>query len=150
MKRMLVLMAVVVVASTGLSFGVARWVATHRQPVPVIRLHDAAWLTRELKLNDEQASAVAKLETEFKAQLDALCVSHCAARFALGDELMRPRVDVEKCNGCVEKMNEAAAEAERVTLAHILKVRALLVDEQIQRYTALIHNQVCTMPMGTP
>ena len=85
-----------------------------------------------MKLDDAQSRAVAKLEAEFKTQLDRLCATHCAARFTLGDELMKPNVDVEKCQACVEKMNAAQAEAEQATLAHILKVRALLNDEQVQ------------------
>jgi hypothetical protein len=150
MKRILVLIAVVVAGSTGLSFAIARWVAAQRPSPPVVRLHDANWLTRELNLNAEQARAVAKLEAEFKTQLDAMCSTHCAARFALGSELMKASVDVEKCKACVEKMNAAQAEAEQATLAHILKVRALLDDMQGKRYATLIHDQVCTMPMGAP
>ena len=150
MKRILVLIAVVVVGSAGLSFAIARFVAGQRPSPPVVRLHDATWLTRELKLNDEQARAVTKLETEFKRQLDAMCATHCAARFALGDELMKANVDVEKCKACVAKMNAAQAEAEQATLAHILKVRELLSDEQAKLYSSIIHKQVCTMPMGAP
>ncbi len=47
-------------------------------------------------------------------------------------------------------MNAVQADAERATLEHILKVRALLNEEQAQRYSALVRNQVCNMPMGTP
>jgi nickel and cobalt resistance protein CnrR len=150
MKRILVLVAVVVVGSAGLSFAIARWVAAQRPSPPVVRLHDAAWLTRELNLNDEQARAVEKLEAEFKTQLDTMCATHCAARFALGSELMKASVNVEKCKECVEKMNAAQAEAEQATLVHILKVRALLSDEQVKQYSTLIHDQVCNMPMGAP
>lgn len=150
MKKILALIALVVVISASLSFGVARWVALQRRPLPVIRLHDAAWLKRELKLGTEQARTVEKLESEFKAQLDASCVAHCAARFALGDELMKPQPDTATCQALVEKMNSTQAEAERATLAHILKVRALLNDEQARRYSQTIHDQVCSMPMGAP
>ncbi|HUK82515.1 MAG TPA: periplasmic heavy metal sensor [Verrucomicrobiae bacterium] len=150
MRRILLLIAAVVAGSTGLSFAIARWVAAQRPAPPVVRLHDTTWLTRELKLNKEQSSAVARLEAEFKMRLDAMCAAHCAARFALGDELMKANVDVEKCKACVEKMNAAQAEAEHATLAHILKVRAVLSDEQVKHYSALIHDQVCNMPMGAP
>lgn len=150
MKRVLVLIAAVVVGSAGLSFAIARWVAVQRPLAPLIRLHDAVWLTHELNLNDKQARTVAKLELEFKTRLDTMCATHCAARFALGAELMNANVDVEKCKACVEKMNAAQAEAERATLAHILKVRALLSDEQVKQYSARIHDQVCNMPMGAP
>jgi len=148
MNRLWVALATVVVVATSVSFGLSRWMVMH-QPT-ASNLHDVGWLTRELKLNDKQSRAVTELETEFKRQLDAMCATHCAARFALGDELIKANVDVEKCEACVAKMNAAQAEAEQATLAHILKVRELLSDEQAKLYSSLIHKQVCTMPMGAP
>lgn len=150
MKKVLLLVAMIVVGSAAVSFVVARWVATRHQPVTAARLHDAGWLKQELQLTDEQALAVEQLETQFKKQLAALCETHCAARFALGDELMKSSVDTAKCRTSVEKMNAAQAESEEATLAQILKVRALLNDQQAQRYARLIHDQVCSMPMGAP
>jgi hypothetical protein len=47
-------------------------------------------------------------------------------------------------------MNAVQAASERATLEHILQVRALLDKPQAQRYSALIRDQVCNMPMGTP
>jgi hypothetical protein len=148
MKKTLGLVALVAVVAAGVSFAVARWAA--RPPVTAAQLHDAAWLKHELNLTGPQAGEVAKLQAELQKQLTALCGTHCAARFALGDELMKSGVDTTKCASCVERMNTAQAEAERVTLAHILKVRALLTDQQAQRYGQIIHDQVCTMPMGAP
>ena len=151
MKKTLLMIAVLTVAATALSFGVARWVAARYQPSPTAtNLHDPAWLKRALNLSDEQAREVEKLEAVFRRELGAACVTHCAARMALGDELAKAQPDVEKCHGSVEKMNSVQADAERATLAHILKVRALLDEQQARRYSTLIHDQVCNMPMGAP
>jgi len=148
MKKTWGLVALIAVVAAGVSFAVARWAA--RQPVTATQLHDAAWLKRELALTGPQAGEIGKLETELRKQLAAICQTHCEARFALGDELMKSGVDTGKCAACVERMNAAQADAERATLAHILKVRALLTDKQAQRYAQIIHDQVCTMPMGAP
>ena len=150
MKKILGLIAVTVVISTGLSFAVARWVAGRPSAVTADQLRDTAWLTRELKLSADQTRTLERLEAEFKSQLEASCAAHCAARFALGDELMKSTVDSDRCRTQVDKMNAAQAESERVTLAHILKVRALLDEPQARRYSRLIHDQVCSMPMGAP
>lgn len=150
MKKVLLLLVAVTALGTGVSYSVARWVASRRPAPAVFRVHDVAWLKRELRLDQTQATEVEKCSREFQIKLDGLCASHCAARFALGEELAKPKVDVEKAQACVEKMNQTAAEAERMTLAHILKVRALLSEEQAQRYSSAIHQQVCTMPMGAP
>lgn len=148
MKRTLLMIAIVSVVAAGISFSVSRWVAGRRQPLPVMRVEDAAWLKRELKLTEVQAGEVEKFAREFQTKIDAFCVAHCAARFALGDELAKRTVDVEKARACVERMNAVQADAETATLDHILKIRALLTEEQAQRYSSIIHQQVCSMPMG--
>ena len=148
MKKMLALVAVVIVVSAGASFGVARWVAARRPAAPVVRLQDTAWLQQQLQLTADQARQIDHRAAAFQARLDELCARHCAARVALGDELMKSRVDPDQCRACVEQMNAAQAEAEQATLAHILQVRALLTDAQARRFSALIRTQVCSMPMG--
>ena len=150
MKRILWMIAAVVAVSAGVSFGVARWAVTQRTPPTAGQLQDAAWLKRALNLTADQARTVEAMDRTFQAQLATACASHCAARFALGDELMKPTVDADRCKACVEKMNAAQADSERVTLAHILAVRGLLDRDQARHYSSLIHDQVCNMPMGTP
>ena len=150
MKRILMLAAIVAVFSTGLSFAMSRWLVSRRQRQAVVNVHDTAWLKRELNLTAVQARDVEKIEHEFQTKLNTSCAEHCAARFALGDELMKSKPDAEKARADVERMNQVQAEAERATLDHILKVRTLLTDEQARQYSAMIHDQVCSMTMGTP
>lgn len=150
MKRVLLLIAVMTVLAAGISFAVARWVTARCNAPTVTQLHNAAWLKRELNLTDAQSGEVEKVSDKFQTELDRLCAEHCAARFALGDELTKPQPDVEKCRTFVEKMNAAQADSERMTLAHILSVRTLLNDEQARRYSQIIRDRVCNMPMGAP
>jgi Spy/CpxP family protein refolding chaperone len=150
MKRILALMAVVAVFSAGLSFGMSRWLIRRCQPQTLMNIHDTAWLSHQLNLSEAQKRDIAKMEKDFQLRLNASCVAHCAARFALGDELIKSKPDLEKVRADVDRMNQVQAEAERATLEHILKVRGLLTEEQARRYSAIIHNQVCNMPMGTP
>jgi hypothetical protein len=146
MKRLLPALAIIVVLATGVSFALARLTMTHR--ATAANLRDIGWLKRELNLTDEQTAAITKLEAEFHAQLDKACADHCAARMTLGEELAKP--DPAKCRAAVEKMNAVQAESERATLEHILKVRSLLNEQQAQRYSVLVRDQVCNMPMGAP
>ena len=150
MKKLILMVVGLIVATTALSFAVARWAAIRCQPTAPSSIHDTAWLSRQLNLSDAQTSEVKKAEKEFQATLNSFCATHCSARMALGDELAKPSPDPEKARGYVEKMNAVQADAERATLSHILKVRALLNQEQAQRYSAMIRDQVCSMPMGTP
>lgn len=150
MKKIFALVGIVAVFSTGLSFAMSRWLASRRPTQMTVNIHDTTWLKSELNLTDPQAAEIRKLEAEFQTKLNAACTEHCAARFALGDELMKPKPDVEKARADVERMNRVQAGSERATLDHILKVRALLTNDQAKRYSAIIHDQVCSMPMGTP
>ena len=144
------LVAGVALISTGLSFAMSRWFVGRKPLQMAVNIHDAAWLSRELDLSETQRRDVERLEKDFQLKLNASCAAHCAARFALGDELMKPNPDPEKARADVERMNQVQAGVEQATLQHILKVRALLTDKQAQRYSAIIHDQVCSMPMGTP
>jgi Heavy-metal resistance len=149
MKKTLLMIAVVIVATTAFSFAVTRWMALRCQSAASTSTHDLAWLKSELNLSDTQAREVEKTEAEFHTQLNSFCAAHCSARMALGDELAKSKPDPDKCSSFIEKMNAMQADAERVTLAHILKVRALLDQQQAQRYATMIHDQVCSLPMGT-
>jgi hypothetical protein len=149
MKRTLLMIAVVIVATTAFSFAVTRWMALRCQGTAPTSTHDITWLKSELNLSDAQTGELEKAEAGFHTQLNSFCAAHCSARMALGDELAKSKPDPAKCSSLVEKMNEVQADAERVTLAHILKVRALLNEQQAQRYATIIHDQVCSLPMGT-
>jgi Spy/CpxP family protein refolding chaperone len=146
MKRLLPALALIVVLATGVSFALARLTMTHR--ATSANLRDTGWLKRELNLTEEQTAAIAKLEEDFRTQLSKACAEHCAARMTLGEDLAKP--DAAKCRAAVEKMNAVQADSERATLEHILKVRSLLNEQQAQRYSALVRDQVCNMPMGAP
>ncbi len=149
MKKTLAALVVLALLVTAVSFGVARWSVRCAATAPTVNVNDTAWLRRELNLSDTQARDVEKAESEFRTQLNSFCAAHCSARMALGDELARSKPDPAKCGDFVEKMNAMQADAERVTLAHILKVRALLNEQQAQRYSTMIHDQVCSLPMGS-
>ena len=149
MKKNILALMVIIALAAGVSFGAARWLRCRAGAAPTAaNLHDAAWLKHELKLSDAQAAAVAKLETEFNGKLADCCGVHCDARFALSRELAKPTVDQTAANACVQRMCAAAADGEKATLDHILRVRALLGAGQQKRYAALIGRQLCACPMN--
>jgi hypothetical protein len=142
MRRLAGLMAIVLLAA-GISFAAARWFV-EQKPATIRELK------RELHLSEGQAREIQRLETGFRATLNAACATHCSARLQLGAELGKPIPDVEKCRAAVEQMNAIQAGCEHATLEHILKIRSLLDESQAQRYSVLVSRQLCSMPMGTP
>jgi Spy/CpxP family protein refolding chaperone len=149
MKKTLIALAILVVFVSSLSYGVASWCIRHPRGQRVVDLTDTAWLQRELKLTDAQSAEIDKLNKEFRAKVDHCCDTHCDARFALGQELAKPQVDLSKANACVDRMAAAQVDSERATLDHILRVRAVLTPDQQPRYAALVSQQVCAAgPFG--
>jgi Spy/CpxP family protein refolding chaperone len=150
MKTTLLAIAVAAVVATVLSFGAARWFAgMHKAPPAIPTVNDVEWLKRELSLNESQVGELRKYEAGFQEKFNALCLAHCDARLALGDELAKSPPNPTTARACVDRMNTAQGEVERVTLEHILKVRSVLTDEQAQRYGKLVRDQVCSMlPAG--
>jgi Spy/CpxP family protein refolding chaperone len=149
MKKTFFGIAALMLLAAGMSFGIARWLTCRHEHGVSINLHDAAWLKGALGMTPSQFAEVEKCEREFRVKMESSCAAHCAARFALGEELAKPKPDLEKARACVEKMNTVQADAERTTLEHIWKVRALLTEEQGQRYAAMIYHEVCTAcPLG--
>ncbi|MGA2604063.1 MAG: Spy/CpxP family protein refolding chaperone [Verrucomicrobiia bacterium] len=149
MKRTLVALAVLTLFVSSLSYGVASWCIHRSVSRGMADLTDAAWLKRELKLTDAQSAAIDRLNQEFRAQVDHCCDTHCDARFALGQELAKPQVDLTKANACLDRMAAAQVDSERATLNHVLRVRAVLTPDQQPRYAALVSQQVCAAgPFG--
>jgi Spy/CpxP family protein refolding chaperone len=149
MKKTLIALAVLTLFVSSLSYGVASWCVHRFVSRGMADLNDTPWLKRELNLTDSQTAAIDKLDQEFRVKVDHCCDVHCDARFALGAELAKPQVDLTRANSCVDRMAAAQADSERATLAHILRVRALLTPAQQQQYAALVSQQICAAgPLG--
>ena len=149
MKKTGIALVILTLFVSSLSYGVASWCIRHPRGQRPVDLSDTARLTRELKLTDAQRAEIEKLNGEFRAKVGHCCDTHCGARFALGQELARPQVDLTKANACVDRMAAAQADSERATLDLILRVRAVLTADQRPRYAALVSRQVCTAgPFG--
>lgn len=151
MKKTLIAVAIAALVATAFSFGTAHWIACrHRAPMAAPTFQDVAWLKRELRLTDSQVNDLEKYQAAFQQKFNALCTAHCDARLALGNELAHLQPDPEKARACVERMNTAQADTERLTLDHILKIRTVLTNEQAQQYGKMVRDQVCSMmPGGT-
>lgn len=139
MKRLLILVAVATVLATGLSFTASQLWLKRNRPAPDLVLL--------LDLTPNQARQLAASEKDYRATVDDGCKKHCAARYDLGNELVKP--DPRDAAACVERMCAAQTEMERATLAHILRVREFLTPAQREKYVAILRDQVCNAcPMG--
>ena len=98
MKRTLIALAVLTVFVSSLSYGVASWCVHRSVSRGMADLNDTPWLRHELSLTDAQSAAIDKLNQEFRAKVDHCCDVHCDARFALGQEIAKPQVDLTRAN----------------------------------------------------
>lgn len=139
MKRLLLLVAVTTVLATGLSFTAAQLWMKRSRPAPD--------LAKLLELTPDQARQLAAADAEYEKVVAEGCKKHCAARYDLGNELVK--ADPRDAGACVERMCAAQTEMERATLAHMLRIREFLTPAQREKYVAVLRDQVCNAcPMG--
>ncbi len=149
MKNTILAVAIAAVLATGVSFVAGHWIVSRHHLHAAHSTHDVAWLTRELDLTTTQARGVEACERDFRTEMETFCSAHCGARFALGEELAKPKPDLEKARAQVEKMNALQADVEHATLDHIARVRALLTPEQGEEYGSMLHHEICSAcPLG--
>ncbi|MBA3849953.1 MAG: hypothetical protein C0502_08145 [Opitutus sp.] len=129
MKRLLMLLAVVVLVGAG-SYGAARllW------PAPPTDEDLVAWLRREFDLTTKQAAAVEKLHRDYLP----VCSNHCAIIVATREKL-------------AEKPGDAALLAEalrlkkacqQITLAHVREVATHMSAEEGRRFLSLVEPRI--------
>lgn len=139
MKRLLLMVAIATLLATALSFTAAQlWLKRSRPAPDLIHLLD---------LTPDQVRQLTTADAEYERAVADGCKKHCAARYDLGNELVKP--DPRDAAGCVERMCAAQSEMERSTLAHILRIREFLTPVQRERYVKVLRDQVCNAcPMG--
>lgn len=149
MKRTIIALFVVTLLVAGAAFGTARWLRCRSCAAPAVKLHDTAWLARELKLTAAQSTQLTQLEADYQKRLADCCATHCAARADLAESLADPA----KAADCSARMCDAQNDSEKASLNHILGVIAILTPEQQKRYIALVQQQLtgsCPMRLHQP
>lgn len=140
-KWLLALLAAAVLGA--LAFGLTRWTICTRHGQLPSRLENADFLTRELRLSDEQAASLAKLHLALNTKLADCCQRHCAARARLGGALNNETNGTAQARMIVGEMVKTYEESELVTLEHIQNLRAILSPEQKRRFDELITECLC-------
>jgi Spy/CpxP family protein refolding chaperone len=143
MKKIVMLLVLLAIAGA-ISFAAARWAVSRKAGFDEMR-----WMQRELKLSDAQGAQLSRISAEFRRELERFCAEHCAARFELGEELVKGEPDRAKIESLTARMANAQTACERATVHHILAVREFLTPAQQKRYGELVQTRVCSVcPLG--
>lgn len=140
----------IAVAVGTLAFAAARCIVC-RCPAPSrAELGDVRALTRTLGLTPSQATALQALQARYGAKLSECNATHCSARRGLAAEISEEAGSAERTDASVAELCRAYERTERLTLAHLRAVRALLNPEQRTKFDALMMRCRCSscIPQG--
>lgn len=129
MKRLLLLLAVVVLVGAG-SYGITRLVV----PPPPADEDQIVWLTREFKLTPAQAATIEALHLAYIP----VCSDHCAAIVAARERLAASPTDTNLRTE-VLRLERICQEA---TLHHVREVAAQMDAAQGARFLALVEPRI--------
>ena len=139
-QRLWISVIAAAVVATAISFGAARYCCRPVAP----NMHEVGSLKTELGLDAAQAEHITKLDAELNQTLAGCCKKHCAARFALSQELAKAQTERTPMQACVDRMCAAQTESEQATLAVVMKIWELLTPAQREKYAQLLNRQLCT------
>lgn len=149
MKERIWIPPLVVLVVAASAFGVTRWRMSCASGACADSLRERSALTRELRLDNEQAAAIRKLNNDLESRLADCCMRHCAARARLIDALAADANAGTQAEAVVSQMCQAYADSERATVSNIREVRALLRPEQRLLFDRKLSRGLCaSCPMN--
>ena len=95
----------------------------------------------ELGLNPSQADSLKKLESSFRDRTDKLCMTICAERLKLLNQMREKNTNREAIYRKIEAIGLLQVSLEKEITTHILNVKENLSPEQSQAYLDRIHAQ---------
>ena len=95
----------------------------------------------ELGLNKQQAESLKNLETSFRERTDKLCMTICAERLKLLNQMKGKNVDRPAVYRKIEEIGALQVSLEKEIATHILNVKDDLTPAQSQAYLDRIHEQ---------
>ncbi len=140
--RRVVTMLLAMAAAAATAYLVRYHFAT-RETRQMLDAHDgSAWLRSEFALTDEQASAIAALQSEYEPHCMEMCSRIVKSRSRLetlvcGSSAMTPELEA-----AMLEAGQLEAECRAATLAQALAISTHMAPEQAVRYRAMIARRI--------
>lgn len=142
MKTRLAVVLLVAAAVLIAAFALTRMLRARCGMEPFDRLRDITSLSRTLALTPAQAEQAAALHKSYAGQMDECCARHCAARYALGNEMLKTNPDSEKVRAMIEQMARAQTDSDMATVRHISRLREILTQEQSEKLGRIVNSML--------
>lgn len=110
---------------------------------PADLLQNQIFLTKTLRLDDDQQQKLADLEMTLRKRVNEGCARNCAARRRLAAALKEKEPDPKILDEILKDMCGAYEDSERTALEHIQNLRGMLDDEQCRTFDAMIGRCLC-------
>lgn len=112
-------------------------------------LRDTSAIEKTLDLTPQQTEQVRALAKEFTDRAQTACDKHCDARCTIARKLFQENAAPADVQKYVDEMCAAYSEQERATMDHLVKLRAILTQEQSKKLNEKLAACICEKCAGT-
>jgi len=148
-KPVLILLAML--AAAAIAYFASYYCAT-REARRMFSVSDgSAWLRTEFALTDEQARAVAALQSDYEPRCMEMCARITKSRERLEKLLHESKTMTPELEAAMREVSQTQADCRAATLAQTFAISAHMAPEQAVRYRAMIAERILpgTLPHDT-
>lgn len=139
-KPILILLAMV--AAAAVAYIVSYYCATRGTRQMLSAPDGSEWLRTEFALSDEQARAIAALQSGYEPRCMEMCARITKSRERLEKLLHESKTMTPELEAAMREVSQTQADCRAATLAQAFAISAHMVPEQAVRYRAMIAGRI--------
>ena len=139
-KAALILLALVAAAAA--AYFTCYHFATHETRRMLSAPDGSAWLRAEFALTDEQARAIAALQSAYEPRCMEMCERIAKSRECVEKLMRRSTTMTPELDAAVREASQTQADCHAATLAQAFAIGAHMAPEQAVRYRAMIAERI--------
>lgn len=149
MKTRLAVVLIVAIGFLAAAFVLTRSICSRCASGESPRVRSFAALSKAIDLEPAQMAKAETLYREYEGRINECCVSHCAARAELADEMLKAKPDPDKVRERIEQMTRAQMDSDMATAAFISRLREAITPAQSEKLGRLVKEMLSgACPMG--
>ena len=141
MKKPVLILLAMVAAATAVYFTCYRF-ATRGTRQMLSASDGSAWLRAEFALTDEQARAIAALQSNYEPRCMEMCARITKSRERLEKLLHESKTMTPELEAAMRDASQTQADCQTATLAQAFAISAHMTPEQALRYRAMIAERI--------
>ena len=134
MKRILILLAVALVAGVAAFCFTRSHKMAERQELRLDAMPELTWIRTDLKLTDEQCAKVSALHVAYRPKCEEMCSRISKAHEKVVAAARRDGAMTPELESAIREHADTHAQCQQAMLRHMYETAAVLDEEQAKRY----------------